>query len=111
MTTIRLILITSSPLLGFISILLLRHYNSGLGGSLYYKRWYLRIGIIAILLSLISIVLYFVNPIFIANSFNNNVIHRLSELKWFEIIVNGIVGAIIYKVIDLLLFRKSKTKS
>ena len=104
----RLILIIISPLLGFISIRFLRYYNSGIGGSLYSKRWYLRIGILALLLSIFSLVLYFINPVFIIKNFTNHFFENFGELKWFEIIVNGLIGAFISKAIDLIFSKKKK---
>ena len=62
MESLKISLIIVGPLLGLITFLLLRHYNSGLGGSLYSKRWYLRISIVTFLLSITFISLHFILP-------------------------------------------------
>lgn len=111
MGTIRLILIISSPIFGIISYLTLSYYNSGQGGSLNSKRGYLKIGILTILLSIISLILYFINPIFLYDIFNSQIINKLGTLNWIEIIVTAIVGAPISKVIELIFFKKRDTKS
>jgi hypothetical protein len=98
----RIFLLIGSPLLGIISFFLLRYYNNGYGQGLYSKRWYFRFGILSIVLSITSFILYFINPdiLFVKDT---QVINKLGELEWFEIIVAGIVAALIAKAIDYII--------
>jgi hypothetical protein len=106
MEKIRLFLIISSPLFGLVGFLLFRHFNSGLGGSLYSKRWYFRFSIVSILLSIFTLVLYFLHPIAVYEKFNSHIIYRFKEIKWFEIVVSGIVGTFIAKIFGLAFSKK-----
>lgn len=81
MEPIKIVLIIGGPLFGFITFLLLRHYNSGLGGSLYSKRWFLRIAVITLLLSLTSIVLYFAIPNKQNKILDNQLIIKIDEYE------------------------------
>jgi hypothetical protein len=104
----RIVFLISSPILGILSFLLLKFYNNGYGEGLYSKRWYLRCGILSILLSIICLIVYFTNPdkIFIKSI---KIVERFKELKWFEIIVTGMVGYIIAKVLDYIVPKSRKT--
>jgi len=81
MESIKIFLIICGPILGLISFILLRHYNSGLGGSLYSKRWYLRIGITIFLFSLTSFIFYFIIPNRQEKVYENQSIVKIEEAK------------------------------
>lgn len=58
MEPIKIALIICSPTMGLITFLLLRHYNNGYH-TLFSKRWFLRIAIITLILSITSLSVYF----------------------------------------------------
>lgn len=101
MNIIKLVLLLSCPFFGVVSILLLKYYNSGLGGSLKSKRIYLIFAIIALILSILLLILYFLYPVGL-----DNIMWKLYNMNWFDIIINGLVGGIITKFTDLLTTKK-----
>jgi hypothetical protein len=75
-----------APIFAIIAFVCLRHYNSGLGGSLRKKAWALRIGIISGICFIIAFIFYFVAP-------KADVDFNISpkNLDWIFTILNGII--------------------
>lgn len=92
MISIKLAFFLLAPIFGLISFFTLRHYNSGLGGSLRSKTWALRIGILSGICFIVTIVFYFISADFELNiKITNKNLDRFFTLLNGLILIGGII--------------------